>query len=57
LGAKPPKIFEISNKLASKNESDNEGEYVLSRGKVPEKRLKFQESWPLGTNLTIKEDT
>ena len=25
LGAKPPKIFEISSEFASKNESDNKG--------------------------------
>jgi hypothetical protein len=38
FGAKPPKIFNISRQFASRSESENEGKYVLSRGKDPEKR-------------------
>jgi hypothetical protein len=38
FGAKPPKIFDISRRFASRNESGNEGKYMLSRGKAPEKR-------------------
>ena len=35
-GAKPPKIYEISSKFASKNESDNKGQYMLLGGEAPE---------------------
>ena len=36
LGTKPPKVFEISSKFASNNESDNKRKYMLLGGEAPE---------------------
>ena len=35
LGTKPPKVFEISSKFASNNESDNKRKYMLLGGEAP----------------------
>ena len=52
-----PKIFEILGQIASRNDSDNKGKYMLLgvRG-LARKIKKSQENWSPGTNLTIKED-
>jgi hypothetical protein len=31
--------------------------FEISGGEAPENFFKYQENWPLGTNLTIKEGT
>ena len=36
LRGEAPKIYEILSKFASKNESDNKGQYMLLGGEAPE---------------------